>query len=311
MILKIKENYPKEYLAGKFSEMSKKSAKSANSLRIPKMLQHTASLLGIVSPKMQTRFASRLFSTPIRHKRPQRELPMLAVSKRRLQTIPSLSKDIVVYEYGSSVKKVLLVHGWSGRGTQLVRIADSLLAAGYATISFDAPAHGNSNGSTTLMTEFIECILELEKTFGPFEAAVGHSLGGMSLLNAVASGLKINRLAIVGSGDKISDILSDFVGKLGQKPMLAGRMREHFESRFSGRTMESFSSYLAASKVTIPVLVIHDLHDVEVPVSAAHHIHEHLPQSQLIVTENLGHRKILGNTEVVNAIRNFIETDSK
>jgi esterase/lipase len=43
-----------------------------------------------------------------------------------------------VYQYGQSDKKVLLVHGWSGRGTQLVKIADALLKSGYSTISFDA-----------------------------------------------------------------------------------------------------------------------------------------------------------------------------
>jgi alpha-beta hydrolase superfamily lysophospholipase len=83
----------------------------------------------------------------------------------------------------AQVKKVLLVHGWSGRGTQLFKIADELLKQGYSTISFDAPAHGKSPGKTTIMVDFITTILEIEKQFGPFDAAIGHSLGGMSVLN--------------------------------------------------------------------------------------------------------------------------------
>jgi hypothetical protein len=51
--------------------------------------------------------------------------------------IPTINKSVVVYQYGSD-KKVLLVHGWSGRGTQLVKIADALLKSGCSTISFDA-----------------------------------------------------------------------------------------------------------------------------------------------------------------------------
>jgi alpha-beta hydrolase superfamily lysophospholipase len=85
-------------------------------------------------------------------------------------------------------KRVLLVHGWSGRGTQLFKIADELLKQGYSTISFDAPAHGKSPGKTTIMVDFITTI-EINKQFGPFDAAIGHSLGGMSVLNA-KKGLK-------------------------------------------------------------------------------------------------------------------------
>ena len=70
-------------------------------------------------------------------------------------------------------------HGWSGRGTHLFKIADELVKAGYSTVSFDIPAHGKSPGRTTIISEFIEPILELEKQFGPFKAAVGHSLGGI------------------------------------------------------------------------------------------------------------------------------------
>ena len=33
----------------------------------------------------------------------------------------------------------------------------------------------------------------LEKQYGNFEAAIGHSLGGISLLNATRNGLKINQ----------------------------------------------------------------------------------------------------------------------
>ncbi len=70
-------------------------------------------------------------------------------------------------------------NGWSGRGTQLYKIAEELPKAEYSTVSFDAPAHEKSPKRTTIMSEFSEPILELEKQFGPFKAAVGHSLGGI------------------------------------------------------------------------------------------------------------------------------------
>ena len=69
-----------------------------------------------------------------------------------------------------------MVHGWSGRGTQLYAIADKLLENGFMTISFDGPAHGQSSGKTTMMPEFMETCLEIDKKYGPFEIGIGHSL---------------------------------------------------------------------------------------------------------------------------------------
>ena len=41
-------------------------------------------------------------------------------------------------------------------------------------------------------------VLEIEKQFGPFEFAIGHSLGGMSILNAIKQNLSIKKAVIIG-----------------------------------------------------------------------------------------------------------------
>ena len=157
--------------------MSKKINKVVPSQKIPKIIILIAQFLQAFSKKLATLYAAKLFTTPIRHKMPKRELAMDENSQQFSLFIPKINKEIVVYEYGASDKKVLLVHGWSGRGTQLVKIADELIKKGFMIISFDAPAHGKSKGSSTIMIEFIASILELEKKYGPFEYAIGHSLG--------------------------------------------------------------------------------------------------------------------------------------
>jgi len=286
--------------------MTKKSKKAVQSLKIPKFIVVSAKFLAFISPKLAVIFAARLFTTPIKHKIPKREFEMNANSLQKSIFIPIIGKSIMVYQYGNSDKKILMSHGWSGRGTQLVKFADELIKQGYSTISFDAPAHGKSEGKTTLMPEFIESILELEKQFGPFEAAIGHSLGGMSLLNAVKRGLKINRLVVVGSGDIVSDIFDDFILQLGLKHKFSKLMRVHFESRYN-QTMDSYSAYIAAEKTEIPVLVIHDNDDADVPVKAGIHIHKHLKNGHLMITKGLGHRKILGNEEVISKAVDFIK----
>ena len=285
--------------------MTKKGDIPNQSLQIPKAITQTAKLLQAISPKLATLFAAKLFTTPRKHKIPKRELHMEDNSVQTKLLIPKINKEIVVYQYGKSDKKVLLVHGWSGRGTQLFKIADELLQKGFSTISFDAPAHGKSGSKTTLMPEFIASILEVEKQFGPFEFAVGHSLGGMSILNAIKQGLKVKKAVIIGSGDLIQDILDDFVLKIQLNPKTASMMKTHFEKKF-GVEMESYSARFAAQSVEVPVLVIHDKNDEEISVQAAQSIKNNLKEGEIYITEKLGHRKILGDKKVIESMLNFI-----
>ena len=285
--------------------MPKKKQKQSQVIEIPKAILFTAKLLQAVSPSLTTKFAAKLFTTPIRHKLPKRELHMERDSIQKSIVIPEIQKEIVVYEYGKSDKKVLLVHGWSGRGTQLVKIADELLKMGYMTISFDAPAHGKSKGNSSIMIEFIASILEIEKQYGPFEFAIGHSLGGMSVLNAIKQNLKVKKAVIIGSGDIIQDIIDDFICKLQLKPEFGIKLRNHFEAKFGGK-MDDYSAYKAAEKTEVPVLIIHDKDDDDVSVKAAYNIQKHLKQSEIMITEGLGHRKILGDENVIQKVKEFI-----
>lgn len=286
--------------------MAKNQKKHQESLKIPKIILAAGSFLSLISDRLTVLFAARLFTTPLKHRIPKREHEMEQQSQQEKLWVNSLQKEIVVYQYGNAPKKILLVHGWSGRGTQLVKIADALLQAGYATVSFDAPAHGKSAGKTTLMPEFVASIFEIEKEYGPFEAAVGHSLGGMSLLNAVKDGFKIEKLITIGSGDVVRDIIDDFIAKLELKPKYSYLLQKHFESK-SNRKMEDYSSYRAAQKIEIPVLVIHDQDDADVPVRCAVHMAAHLKKGELMITQKLGHRKILGDTQVIEKVINFIQ----
>lgn len=286
--------------------MSKSKNKVKKNLEIPQVILLTAKILQAISSKLTVLFAAKLFTTPIKHKIPKREYLMDQNSTQNTVFIPSIQKEIVLYHYGNSTKKVLLVHGWSGRGTQLVKIADEMLKLGYMTLSFDAPAHGKSKGNSSIMTEFIASILEIDKQYGPFEFAIGHSLGGMSVLNAIKQNLQVKKAVIIGSGDIIQDIIDDFIGKLKLKPEYGVKLKDHFEAKFGGK-MNDYSAYKAAEKTEIPVLIVHDKDDDDVSVKAAYHIQKHLKNSEIMITESLGHRKILGDDNVIQKIIEFIK----
>lgn len=286
--------------------MSKTKTTSKNALEVPKFILITAGFLEKISTRAAVLFAAKLFTRPIKHKIPKREHAMDQNSRQSVLQVPEIGKSIVIYELGNSVKKVLLVHGWSGRGTQLFKIAETLVENGYEVISFDAPAHGKAPGNSSIMLEFIASIKEIDLKFGPFEAAVGHSLGGMALFNAMKDGFKINHLVTIGSGDVVKDIIDDFIVKIKLKKSTGMLMSEYFEKKYH-KTMDSYSAYLSAQKVSIPILVIHDENDDDVPVSAAHHIHKHLQNGSIYITKKLGHRKILGDEKVIAKTIDFIK----
>nr|WP_315154129.1 alpha/beta hydrolase [uncultured Flavobacterium sp.] len=288
--------------------MTKNISKHTKPLKIPKIIILSGKVIAFLSTKWAVVYASKLFITPIKHKIPKREIEMDEKSRQQMITIPAIDRKVNVYEYGKSDidKKVLLVHGWSGRGTQLCKIADELIKLGFETVSFDAPAHGKSPGNSTIMVDFIASIIEIDKQFGPFEAVIGHSLGGMSVMNAIKQGLTTDKAVIIGSGDIVQDITDDFVTKLGLKPIISKLLCDRFEQKYGGK-MNDYSAYKAAETTLIPILVIHDKNDPEVPVEAGINIHKHLKNGELMLTEKLGHRKILAEQQVIEKIINFIK----
>ena len=285
---------------------SKESTIQNNVPKIPKSILLTGKILQSVSFNLATLFAVKLFKTPMRFKTPKREKTMAKDSQKELLYIPEINKEIMVYTYGNSKRKALLIHGWAGRGTQLFNIADKLLENGFMTISFDAPAHGKSSGKTTMMTEFIACAKFLEEKMGAFEIGIGHSLGGMVVLNSVKQGLQFKKCVVIGAGDIISDIITVFVTKLELNLKLVNKIIHDFYKKFDVN-IDDYSGSMAASEVKIPCLVIHDTQDQEVPVSCAHAIRQNLTHGEVLITNGLGHNRILKDNYVNNHIIEFIK----
>jgi len=286
-------------------ELLKNKKQLTPSLLIPIPVRCFAKTLELISSRLASFFGIRLFITPVNFPIPKREQYMLkSAQKKRLQ-IPEIKKEIEILSYGYSKKKVLLVHGWSGRSTQLFAFADKLLENGFMVISFDGPAHGKSTGRTTMMPEFLKTIEKINTTFGPFEAAIGHSFGATSLYNAAATFLDIKTFIAIGSGDRISDIISNFAKNLYLKEKSAKKIQLGLEKKWMIH-IDDFSSSSVAKKIKIPVLVVHDIIDGDVPVSCAYRIRQNLEKGSLFITNGLGHTKILRNNEVINKSIKFI-----
>ena len=74
--------------------------------------------------------------------------------------------------------------------------------------------------------------------------------------------------------------------------------------------VDDSSSSTVAKKINIPVLVIHDKTDGDVPVKCAYEIRKNLNKGCLLITNALGHTKILRNEEVIKKSINFIKQNT-
>lgn len=283
-----------------------KSKLTNNIFEIPKLLIFTSRFLQSVSNTLAARFLSHLFETPPKFKIPEREVTFRKSAQSEVLHIPDIQKDITVFSYGYSKSKVLLLHGWSGRGSQLYHLADKILENRMMVISVDAPAHGLSSGKKTNMLEYIRAIEEIDKKYGPFDYAIGHSWGGMTLLNALGKKLKLKKAVIIGADNKISEVISGFVKKFQVDQSVTPVIIAHY-CKLLKVQMDQFDSEKVASRIDIPVLVIHDTKDAFVPVSSAIEIRQQLKKGSLLITNGLGHHKIFKDPEVMQKIINFIQ----
>jgi len=279
------------------------------SLAIPKPVALFIKTIEVFSPYLATRLAARLFVTPINFATPEREKYMLKSAQKKRLFIPDINKEIDLLSYGYSKKKVLLIHGWAGRSTQLFAFADKLLEKGYMVISFDGPAHGKSTGKTTSLTDFLSAVQKIDEVHGPFESAIGHSFGGMSLYNATSRFLKLKSFVTIGSGDKVSDIIKEFSSNLKLRENSAMKIQKRLEKTWNAK-FDDYASHYVSQRVDIPVLTVHDTQDGDVPVRYAYNIRQNLKNGSLLITQGLGHTKILRNKEIVTKSVEFIIKNS-
>ena len=286
--------------------MNKKTKNKQVGVKIPRFIIHIGKLLQALSPTLATKYVRYLFQKPIKHKTPKGEKIWKKNADISYLAIPEIGKSIAIYQWGDNDKKALVVHGWSGRATQMYKIIEMLLEQGYQVVSFDAPAHGKSSGNKTMMPEFIKSIEKTNENFGPFEVAIGHSMGGIALLNVQGNQALFKKLIIIGAPDSIFNIFHNFVKMLELKPVVAEKLIAVFE-KITGKSIFDYHGSAQTKKIQEPVLIIHDEDDKEVPVSDAINNYNQLKNGQLLKTKGNGHTRILRNKEVIEQIGKFLE----
>ncbi|MCB0280628.1 MAG: alpha/beta hydrolase, partial [Calditrichaeota bacterium] len=261
-------------------------------------------VISVILPPIGVAIAYRLFFKCRSFARPAHEWKEFkSATKQRIKLV---GQEIQLYEWGQGDKKILFHHGWQGRGSSAAAFVQPLLDKGYKVVAFDGPAHGESTGKKSNLPEFAEVLNEIVKRYDGFEAIIAHSFGGMVTSYALQRyKLDVKRLVFISSPFTMSFIISSFSAIINTTQYVGKRILEKIEKQFN-ITVEDISGEYLAPKQDLPLLLIHDEDDNEVPISEAIYQNKLWNGSLLIKTSELGHRKILRDDDVIIAVIEFI-----
>jgi pimeloyl-ACP methyl ester carboxylesterase len=259
-------------------------------------------LLSAVAPGAASAMAERLFLTPRRYQRPAGERALIGQARRLM--LPTPDGCLATWQWGGEGPRVLLVHGWEGRGTQLGAFVEPLVAAGFRVVAFDAPAHGDSPGARSSLFQFAAAVRRADEDLGPFHAIITHSMGGAAALWASRHGPLAERMVMIAPPVDLRDFTRAFAQTLNFSEPVRQRLHQRLDVRFGVSIGDVRAERLAAA-MSRPLLVIHDEDDREVPLACGEAIAHAWPGAELRRTRGLGHRRILRDPDVVRATVGF------
>lgn len=269
-----------------------------------RFIRAAASASSALSPELGAGLLHRLFTTPRPRRMPDRERSWMAGAiGSRLQMEDG--RALQVWHWGEGGPSVLLVHGWGGAASQLAVFAEPLVALGCRVVAFDQPAHGASDGKRTAVPDFARAIGTIARAMGPFDGTVAHSLGASSSLLALHQGAPLGRLAAIAPAENLPGYLEQTAALLGFPESVLVPAKDQIERRWGAR-VDDVRPGRFAERLAGPGLIVHDVDDREVAVGEGRTIAEGWAGATLLETEGLGHRRILRDPDVIDAVVTFV-----
>jgi pimeloyl-ACP methyl ester carboxylesterase len=258
--------------------------------------------VGRVAPGVAARWAETIFCTPPRHEPRNAEEEFIATG--RGFAVRWEQERLAAWEWGNG-PTVVLVHGWGSRAGRLAPMARALVERGFRVVLYDAPAHGVSTGRFASLPEFARALRAVGGAVGPLYGVVGHSLGGAAISLALHDGLAVERAVLIAPPSDVVVFSQAFAQYVRLPARAHNAMRRNLEARLRMRWDDIHIPKLAR-QLRIPVLLVHDRDDTDVPYLHAEEIAGSWPGARLLPTSGLGHRAILRDPAVVRAAVEFL-----
>jgi pimeloyl-ACP methyl ester carboxylesterase len=251
--------------------------------------------------------AARLFATPFASSRSRARGVNIDEEMRRSE-ISVANQTIATYVWGNPAHQpyALLVHGWSSFGLRFLPWVARLRAAGLAVVTFDQPGHGYSTGELCTLPDFVSTIRAIGRFYGNPALAIGHSLGGAALTLAQAEDWHAERIVVIAPPADMETAAERFMEFMHLGSHLRGRFLDWHE-RATGINVRDLHVRRHLRALGLPCLIVHDLHDFEVPWGEGELYARHWHNSRLLTTEGLGHHRVLDAPEVIDAALAFMQ----
>jgi pimeloyl-ACP methyl ester carboxylesterase len=262
--------------------------------------------IGVLSPRLGGRLAFKLWRRPLARGR-VRANEQLVHDAARVEIVD----NVKTYAWGDGQRPVLLVHGWRSRASRYAGFVTRLLELGYSPVSYDAPAHGDSDGEVASILGHQRIIRALEERHGPFEGVIAHSLGVPFALYAVREGVAAKRLVMISGIADFGYLADAFCAELGLGPKINRELRRSIERGYfdgDGGIWTRFS----VSTGKAELLVIHnDADDVVDPAQAGLLLRNYGERAHFLPTTGLGHRRILSDPAVIAEAVAFLQDSAQ
>lgn len=262
-------------------------------------------LLGVMAPPLAVRILYRMWIHAPRFGEPRREQHWRKAAQSA--QLEHRLGPIALYQWGDiKAPYVLLVHGWSGRGTQLGAFAAPLVEAGYGVLAFDAPGHGRSPGTSTTIFEINEVFRAIYENFGEPHAVIAHSFGVVVTCYNLNHGLHTDKVVCLSAPSKVTYLVDHFAQILKLSPALKARFLRFGERRFGSGVWQEIDPDRNVAELDIPALLIHDRNDEAVPHEHSERLAQVWTGSRLYLTRGLGHRRLLRDARTIDEAVRFI-----
>ncbi|KGJ97445.1 alpha/beta hydrolase [Colwellia psychrerythraea] len=251
--------------------------------------------LRVLMPNLALKIAKKVFFRP----------------KRKYSNWPNHVKQFEVntrygqlkaYKYGEG-KCIWLVHGWSGSAFDFWPLMQKLAEKGYSAISFDFPAHGNSQGKFCTLPQMIKVFDDVSAGLFSPSMVISHGMGASVIANSNWFKNYHQDLLL------ISPILDIYL-LLQSRVRLSGFDEVLFEQII--KKVSKNEKISITELCTIPKLkafvgqlkVIHDTQDDLAPFVISEKFTQ-FSKVALVSTNKLGHNKILNSRKILNVIESY------
>jgi pimeloyl-ACP methyl ester carboxylesterase len=194
--------------------------------------------------------------------------------------------------------RVVLVHGWNSRGSQLLGFAKPLVDAGFSVTLFDLPGHGDSGGHAASVVHAGRALRAVMADIGDVHAVIGHSMGSAAALLAFAHGLAVQRSVHLAGPSSLTPMVKGLTHAHGLGPADAAAFAGWVE-RFIGTAISNVDLDRLRHGLRHPGLIVHDPEDRTVPFAASEALHAAWAGSRLEPASGLGHRRLLTDATVI------------